>query len=91
MLRELREIVSPRKEDTWNIIFLTMKWKPLLENKPFCLLKKKKGTICAGWKADMFLCKFCVFRRIGCKVTWKKRVKLSPCGNIFIGFTQLLG
>lgn len=43
MLRELCEIVSLRREGTWNIISLAMKWKPFLEKELVLRLKKRKA------------------------------------------------
>lgn len=44
MLQELCGTVLLRREDIWNNIFLTMKWKSCLENEGVFLFKKKEGT-----------------------------------------------
>jgi len=59
------------------MIFLTMKWKPFLENKLVFLLKKKKGATWARWRAGLCLS---VFHCIGCKVLGRRHRDFSVWG-----------
>lgn len=86
MLQELCETVLVRREDTWNIIFLTMKWKPCLEKEGFFLFKKKEGT---GRQSSCGAGSVCGPELVA-KFLGRKSLELSPCGNVFTGFTQLI-